>query len=231
MIEFFSSWVKNIIYIIIFIVFLEILLPNNSMRKYVKMVAGLLIILVILTPITGLMNKKLNLQDLVAKNFIDIEQIDMKSKNVILEDKQSDMTMRIYVEKLKNQIKNQLESNFEGIKANVELQIFKESKDENFGSIKNINLILTQNEKTEIKERLNSEEGQIKESQVEEITHIKKIEIGKLNEEQEKEETETLCITQDQEKEIKEFFLDFYNVLPQNISINKQRNNMWEEKQ
>src|SRR5690554_3440766 len=115
MIEDLSYWVKNIIYIIFFIVFLEILLPNNSMRKYVKVIAGLLVMVVILTPITKLINSNLNIQDVVAKNFVDMEQIDIKSKNQILEGRQNDLTIRVYKKKVESQIKNQIENNIEGV--------------------------------------------------------------------------------------------------------------------
>ena len=87
MIEDLSYWVKNIIYIIFFIVFLEILLPNNSMRKYVKVVGGLLVMVVILSPLTKFINKEINLSDVIAKNIIDIEQVDLKSKNTLLQEK------------------------------------------------------------------------------------------------------------------------------------------------
>jgi stage III sporulation protein AF len=228
MIDFLSGWVKNIIYIIFFIVFLEILLPNNSMRKYVKVVAGLLVMVVILTPITRLINNNLNLQDAVAKSFVDIDQIDIKSKNLILEGKQNDMTIRIFKEKVENQIKNQIENNIEGVSADVEIEIYEDPNNEDFGSIKEVYLYLNEKESQDS----NNEDNETEESKANEIKPIEKIEIGELNEEQDEDESEDFfIITQDKEREIKEYFLDFYNVPSQNISINKQRNNMGEEEQ
>ena len=105
MIEDLSYWVKNIIYIIFFIVFLEILLPNNSMRKYVKVVGGLLVMVVILSPLTKFINKEINLSDVIAKNIIDIEQVDLKSKNTLLQEKQDYLTTKIYKERVISNIK------------------------------------------------------------------------------------------------------------------------------
>ncbi|MGG0823019.1 stage III sporulation protein AF [Paenibacillus turicensis] len=49
-----SQWLKEIIFIILFAVFIELLLPNRSMERYVKFVISLLILLTLLSPIMKL---------------------------------------------------------------------------------------------------------------------------------------------------------------------------------
>lgn len=49
-----SQWLKEIIIIILFAVFIELLLPNRSMERYVKFVISLLILLTLLSPIMKL---------------------------------------------------------------------------------------------------------------------------------------------------------------------------------
>ena len=51
MIEILSSWAKNIILAIIIISILEMLLPNNKTKKYVKMVMGLYLLFNIISPL------------------------------------------------------------------------------------------------------------------------------------------------------------------------------------
>ena len=50
MVNFLSSWVKNLSLAIIVVSILEMLLPNNKTKKYVKMVMGLYILFSIISP-------------------------------------------------------------------------------------------------------------------------------------------------------------------------------------
>ena len=50
MINFLSSWVKNLCLALIVVSILEMLLPNNKTKKYVKMVMGLYILFSIIAP-------------------------------------------------------------------------------------------------------------------------------------------------------------------------------------
>lgn len=49
-----SEWLKEIIFVVLIAVFIELLLPNRSMERYVKFVVSLLILLTILSPIIRL---------------------------------------------------------------------------------------------------------------------------------------------------------------------------------
>lgn len=55
--EFITQWVTNIILFVLLAVVIDMLLPNSSMQKYTKMVMGLLLIAIILTPIFKIISK------------------------------------------------------------------------------------------------------------------------------------------------------------------------------
>lgn len=55
--EFLADWITNIILFILLATVIEMLLPNSSMQKYVKMVVGLLLIVIILTPLFQLLTQ------------------------------------------------------------------------------------------------------------------------------------------------------------------------------
>jgi len=59
--EFVGGWLKQIILLVLIATFFDLLLPNHSMERYVKLVMGLLIILAILNPIFSLLDKNLDL--------------------------------------------------------------------------------------------------------------------------------------------------------------------------
>ncbi|MCM3566657.1 stage III sporulation protein AF [Neobacillus mesonae] len=55
--DFITEWVTNIILFILLATVIDMLLPNSSMQKYTKMVMGLLLIAIILTPIFKIISK------------------------------------------------------------------------------------------------------------------------------------------------------------------------------
>ena len=57
MIEILKVWVTNITIAIFFITAVEMLLPDNDMKKYAKFVLGLMLIVVIINPIIKIFNK------------------------------------------------------------------------------------------------------------------------------------------------------------------------------
>jgi stage III sporulation protein AF len=51
MIAYVGEWIKHIVLIILIATFLDLLLPNTQMRRYIQLVVGLIIIIMILSPI------------------------------------------------------------------------------------------------------------------------------------------------------------------------------------
>ncbi len=49
-----SNWLQELIMIVLLATFVDMLLPNRSMERYVKLVLSLLILLTLLSPITKL---------------------------------------------------------------------------------------------------------------------------------------------------------------------------------
>ncbi|WP_167568654.1 stage III sporulation protein AF [Brevibacillus migulae] len=51
-----NIWLKKIILLVLLAAFLDLILPNTSMQRYVKMVMGLILLLTILTPVFSIFN-------------------------------------------------------------------------------------------------------------------------------------------------------------------------------
>ncbi|GGA39752.1 hypothetical protein GCM10007416_10900 [Kroppenstedtia guangzhouensis] len=64
MIELLSGWLKQIVILVLIAAFMDLLLPNNSMERYIKLVMGLLIILAILSPVFQWIRQDLDLNQL-----------------------------------------------------------------------------------------------------------------------------------------------------------------------
>ena len=107
MINFLSSWVKNLSLALIIVSILEMILPNNKTKKYVKMVMGLYILFSIISPF--IQNDKLNLDDI---NYY-IEN-SMQTSNFETQVDQTSMDNRlsqIYEEELEKDILKKVEEN------------------------------------------------------------------------------------------------------------------------
>lgn len=74
MIEAVTQWVKNLIFLVLFAAFIELLLPNQSMQKFLRVVIGLLVMLAVLKPVATLFENNMQPGDLPAFNAIQEER-------------------------------------------------------------------------------------------------------------------------------------------------------------
>lgn len=68
MIDWISNWLKQIILLVLIATFIDLLLPNNAMDRYVKLVMGLLIIMAILSPLLQLFHSDLDLSSIALSD-------------------------------------------------------------------------------------------------------------------------------------------------------------------
>lgn len=66
MIAYITAWIKDIIFVVLFSSFLEILLPNSNMQKFIRVILGLFILLTILNPIIVFLENRLTAEQLPA---------------------------------------------------------------------------------------------------------------------------------------------------------------------
>lgn len=97
MISFFVECVESIIIAIIFVIIIEMLLPNGSNKKYIKMISGIYLMFTILNPFLGLVDK-----DIDVDLFKNIETIETSS-NI-----SDDYLKKYYTESFKSAIKSNL---------------------------------------------------------------------------------------------------------------------------
>ncbi|MBM7713774.1 stage III sporulation protein AF [Siminovitchia sp. FSL H7-0308] len=64
---FLTEWITNIVIFIMLAMIVDMLLPDSSMRKYVKLVTGLLLITIVITPVFKLFSA--DVEDLIAAFF------------------------------------------------------------------------------------------------------------------------------------------------------------------
>ncbi|MDO6655172.1 stage III sporulation protein AF [Anaerobacillus sp. 1_MG-2023] len=105
-----TGWITNIIVLILLATVLELLLPNSNMQRYVKMVIGLMLMAVILSPILTIFTKDFDamlrtvtLTDSTQKanmeNQIESKKSEIQASNAAYIEEQMAVQMKSQVEK------------------------------------------------------------------------------------------------------------------------------------
>ena len=195
MIEFLSSWAQGIIVAVIIATLIEMILPNSSSKKYVKVVIGMYILFTIVSPII----KKVGGKD-INLNTINIEKYEQqiaKSDNTIsrkFEDNNTSSIKDIYVSNLKADISAKLkEKGYE-----IDISDIQIKDDENY-TIEKITLKLI---KTEQKQEKNHE------------IVINTVEIGNTI-----SQKDSKTLSDDDKQEVKDYISETYDIDKKNINI------------
>ena len=195
MIEFLSSWAQGIIVAVIIATLIEMILPNSSSKKYVKVVIGMYILFTIVSPII----KKVGGKD-INLNTINIEKYEQqisKSDNTIsrkFEDNNTRSIKDIYVSNLKADISAQLkEKGYEIDTSDIQIK-----DDENY-TIEKITLKLI---KMEQKQEKNNE------------IVINTVEIGNTI-----SQKDSKTLSDDDKQEVKDYISETYDIDKKNINI------------
>lgn len=217
MIEFLSTWAKNIGLSIIVISILEMLLPNNKTKKYVRMVFGMYIIFNIISPF-------INNKDILDVSSFDLEEYANYTSNQT-SGEQTSMDNRIeeiYIEELEKDITKKVEDlGYQVVTCNVYATLSSENEE---SYIEQITLTVEKGEEQSTEEN-NEQEDTIENRLVEEIQKIKPVNTtvqssrnssnGSNNEQQEKR-----SISNQDIQKIKKFLTEEYGVEETCLKIN-----------
>lgn len=203
MISFLSSWAKNIGLAIVIISILEMILPNNKTKKYVKMVMGIYILFCIISPFV---QNKINLEDIKVENYTET--------STASEVNQTSMDERIetlYIEQMEKDITKKVEE--KGYKVNkckVDAQI---TQNQNTTKISKITLKI---QKYTANKRYSQNES-VENKIVSEVQKIRKVETD-IGEDSNSDTNKT--INKSELQELKKYLEEEYGVSEQCLVIN-----------
>ncbi|MGC5773419.1 stage III sporulation protein AF [Paenibacillus pabuli] len=110
-----SSWLRELIMIVLLATFVDMLLPNRSMERYVKLVLSLLILLTLLSPITKLLRsdpvaelkRAMTAMDSPSDGSATLEQILAQGRK--LQSNEQEQSLQWTAKELANVMKGQIE--------------------------------------------------------------------------------------------------------------------------
>ena len=218
MIEFLSDWAKSLGLAIIVISILEMLLPNNKTKKYVRMVFGIYIIFNIISPFVQ--NK-----DILDVSSYDLnEYIGNYTTNQTNEEQSTvnSQIEEIYIGELEKDITKKVEKlGYQVITCNVYATLSSENE-ENY--IEEIVLTVEKNEEQENNQEENGTEQSetIEDKLVNEIQKIKPVNttVGKINKTDKEQDESKQNISNRDIQKIKKFLKEEYGVEETCLKIN-----------
>ena len=210
MIEFLSSWAKGLGLAIVVVSILEMILPNNKTKKYIRMVMGVYILFTIISPF------------IKNKQTIDVSNFEIEKYNNYLSTSekttQTSMDKRIeelYIDKLEKDISKKVkEQGYDILNCEVEAKL---NDSEENSEISKIKLQVKKNESNKVNDKLTLEN-----KVVEEIQKIRPINTNIVEREKSNKSEK---ITNEDKQKIKKFLMEEYGVKEKclEIKINKYR--------
>lgn len=205
MIEFLSSWAKGLGLAIVVVSILEMILPNNKTKKYIRMVMGVYILFTIISPF------------IKNKPAIDVSNFDIEKYSNYTSSSgkttQTSMDKRIeelYIDKLEKDISKKVKEQGYDI-LNCEVKAKLNDSEEN-SEISKIKLQVKKNEKNKINQELTIENKVVKE--------IQKIRPINTNIIEKDKENKTEKVTNEDRQKIKKFLIEEYGVKEKCLEIN-----------
>lgn len=201
------GWVKNIIIFLILTTVITNLLGKSSYKKYIDLICGIILLILVITPILKLFKLSRTIDYYFSANYLLTETKEISNQFVTMEEGQIDIIMKEYKDKLIDQIESVL------AKENLHIhtiQVFIDEDDNSpsFGQITGMDIRAGY---------LRSKKDE-KEEAVEKVK-INKIKIGEKTQSLEEKEQEILSPV---EINAKKLLSDFYNMNPDNINISIQ---------
>ena len=196
--EFVYEWVRNIVIYLILNTVIMNLLGSSSYKKYVSIVSGMILLLIVLSPFLKLLRMDGIMDYYLNSNIYNSEARDFKRELKLMEDKQRDEVFTDYKEKIKEQVEELISK--DGLYIyDFDLVMNMDEDSEDFGHIKDIKI----------------EAGYEKY----ESAPVQKISIDRIV----ISEKTLQKIDSPEEIQIKNKLSDFYNMEQDNININIQR--------
>lgn len=214
MVSWLSNWAEAIIIAVIIATIIEMILPEGSSKKYIKVVIGVYILFTIVSPVITQFTGK----SLAVSDFLDVESYinEVKEKETtqnLLQENNAASIKDIYVGNLKADIQNKLKG-----KGYTVTTIFLEVGDDENYTLHKISLSITKDEDTE-EESSNTIVNSI------EVVNEISISVSNIQHTQEStnvveaEKTKT-NLTSSEKKKIKEYLSSVYEINEKNIVIN-----------
>jgi stage III sporulation protein AF len=141
MIEFIRGWIIQVLVTVIFMVLVDMVLPNNNFKKYAKLATGLIVVITIITPVFKLFEKGIDVEGKIENYITTFQEKESNIDKNQIEQDVNKKTIEAYKEKLNEAIEQSI-YNETGKKCTViDITIVEDTGSYNFSEVKNIKIM------------------------------------------------------------------------------------------
>ena len=215
MIKFLSSFAKGVGLSIVIVSILEMLLPNNKTKKYIRIVMGIFVLFNIMSPF-------INNKNIFNLDNINLEEYYTNETSSEIEVDQSSMDKRIedlYVQELERDIENKMkEKGYKVESCKVDVKIGNENEESKILKIR-LKIDKDENADANTNTKKQDEEESLENKIVTEVQKIKTIDISVDKSKKNQADNESKIDKSDIQN-IKKFLIDEYGVNEECLEIN-----------
>lgn len=132
------TWVKKLIFIILFTTLMEMFLPDKNMRKYVRIVLGFFIVIIFLSPLTAIFNQDLStMYRVLPSKMIENNWEDIKRRGDEISDANRTLIKEYYGKRIGERVKEVIDLDYSDWDKNIVVKV-----DDNY-QLERINITLS----------------------------------------------------------------------------------------
>jgi stage III sporulation protein AF len=197
------EWVRNIVIYLILNTIIMNLLGNSSYKKYVSIVSGMILLLIVVSPLLKLLNMDEILDYYLNSNIYQTDVSEFQNELKVMEDKQKDMVFAGFENRIREQVADILKD--DGLYLyDIKVIVNRDSESDSFGAIKSLSVVA----------------GYIEEEVIPvQMINIDRIVISDKKGEDDNRKMSISNLLSPMEIQIKKRLSDFYNMEQDNINI------------
>ncbi|MDF2675407.1 MAG: spoIIIAF [Clostridiales bacterium] len=141
MMGFIKNWIVQVLITVIFMVLVDMILPNNNFKKYAKLATGLIVMITIITPVFKLFDRGIDVEEKIGNYITAFQEKEANINRNQIEQDVNKKTIEAYKEKLKGAIEQSI-YNETGEKCTViDITIIEDTQSYNFSEVKSIKIM------------------------------------------------------------------------------------------
>lgn len=136
------TWVITLVSVTIVCSVIERFAPQGNLNKYVKLVCGLVVTVVIIKPALNLLKGDFKIDSIAWNQYVKMSESEFKSRVARLQGEDLSQVLELYRVSLINDVKTRFKGHSEFIVANADAVLHEDPNDERFGLIRSLYLNL-----------------------------------------------------------------------------------------
>lgn len=156
------TWIITLVSVTILCTIIEKFAPQGNLNKYVRLVCGLAVTVVIAMPVLNFLKGDFKLESLAWNDYIKLSEGELHKRIEKLQRGDSEQMLELYRQALINDIKSRFMGEGEFIVTQVDAVLFEDSADEAFGMIRALYLTLEPGRENHLKTLKSETIAQIK---------------------------------------------------------------------